>query len=134
MNPIPLGFHYLPRAGKPNYAELIQSNERKFHLVSTLNGGIYEFNIPPQSEDFSIELVVGDYRKTFSAKAVNRPRLEVLSSLVKFPEYLSLIPKEFNSLENQIEVPENSEITFQGKANRKISQILITDSTSKNMV
>ena len=119
---------------KPSYAELIQSNERKFHLVSSLNGGIYEFNIPPQSKDFSIELVVGDYRKTFSAKPVNRPRLEVLSSLVKFPEYLSLIPKEFNSLENQIEVPENSEITFQGKANRKLSQILITDSSSKNGV
>ena len=77
---------------------------------------------------------MGDYRKTFSAQAVNRPRLEVLSSLVKFPEYLSLIPKEFNSLENQIEVPENSEITFQGKANRKLSQILITDSSSKNGV
>ena len=116
---------------KPNYAELVQSNESKFHLVSTLNGGIYEFIIPPQSNDFSVELIVGDYRKTFSAQSVNRPKLEVLSSLVKFPEYLSLISKEFNSLDNQIEVPENSEITFKGKANRKLNQILITDSTSK---
>ena len=119
---------------KPNYAELIQSNEAKFHLVSTLNGGIYEFNIPPQSEDFSFELIVGDYRKEFSVQSVNRPRLEVLSSMVKFPEYLSLIPQKLDSLDNQIEVPENSEITFQGKANRKLSQILITDSTSRYAV
>ena len=51
---------------KPNYAELIKSNDSKFHLVSTLNGGIYEFNIPPQSEISPLSLIVGDYQKEFS--------------------------------------------------------------------
>ena len=112
---------------RPNYAELIKASDSEFHLISANNGGIYEFNIPPQSKDFSVELIVGDYCKKFSVQSKSRPRLEVLSSLVKFPEYLSLKPKKFNSLNNQIEVPEHSEITLQGKANREIGKILISD-------
>ena len=40
---------------RPNYAELIKASDSEFHLISANNGGIYEFNIPPQSKDFSIE-------------------------------------------------------------------------------
>ena len=115
---------------KPNFAELIQSNDSSFHLISKLNGGIYEFKIPPQKKDFSADLFVGDYQKEFSVKTVNRPRLEALTTIVKFPEYLSIIPQEIDSLDNQIEVPEASEIIINGRANRQLSQIQISDSKS----
>jgi hypothetical protein len=115
---------------KPNFAELIQSNDSSFHLISKLNGGIYEFKIPPQKKDFSVELIVGDYQKELSVETVNRPRLAGLTSIVKFPEYLSIIPQKLDSLDNQIEVPETSKITISGRANRELSQIQISDSES----
>ena len=115
---------------KPNFAELIQSNDSSFHLISKLNGGIYEFKIPPQKKDFSVELIVGDYQKELSVETVNRPRLTGLTSIVKFPEYLSIIPQKLDSLDNQIEVPETSKITISGRANRELSQIQISDSAS----
>ena len=112
---------------KPNYAELHNSSESKFSLISSLNGGIYEFNIPPQKEDFSFELTVGDYCKTFHVKTIKRPHLDSLSSVVKFPDYLSLKTKKFDILNSQIKVPENSEITLFAQANRKINQVLMTE-------
>lgn len=115
---------------KPSFAELIQSSDSSFHLISKLNSGIYEFKIPPQKKDFSTELIVGDYQKEFSFKTVNRPKLEGLTSIVRFPEYLSIIPQEIDSLDNQIEVPEASEIIINGRANRKLSQIQISDPKS----
>ena len=53
---------------KPNYAKLIKPDDSGFHLVSKLNGGIYEFNIPPQSRNFSVDLIVGDYQKKYRLK------------------------------------------------------------------
>ena len=70
MNSTPLGFHYLPQVvGSQIMLNLFRSDESKLHLISSLNGGIYEFNIPPQTKNFSIDLIVGDYRKTFSVHA-----------------------------------------------------------------
>ena len=112
---------------KPNYAELHNFSKSKFRLISSLNGGIYEFNIPPQKEDFSFELIVGDYCKTFHVNAIKRPHLEALSSIVTFPDYLSLKTKKFDILDSQIKVPENSEITLFALANRKINQVLMTE-------
>ena len=115
---------------EPNFAELIKSNDSGFHLISKLNGRIYEFKIPPQKKDFSAKLIVGDYHKQLSVKTLNRPQMESLTSIVKFPEYLSIIPQELDSLTNQIEVLESSEIILRGRANRELSQILISDSKS----
>ena len=112
---------------KPNYAELHNFSKSKFRLISSLNGGIYEFNIPPQKEDFSFELIVGDYCKTFHVNAIKRPHLDALSSIVTFPDYLSLKTKKFDILDSQIKVPENSEITLFALANRKINQVLMTE-------
>jgi len=112
---------------KPNYAELIKSKDSKFRIISKLNGGIYEFNIPPQRENFSAHLIVGDYQKQFSVKTVTRPRMESLTSIVKFPKYLLRNSEKMVSLNNQIEVPKNSEITLKGKANREIFQVQISD-------
>ena len=80
---------------KPNFAELIQSNDSSFHLISKLNGGIYEFKIPPQKKDFSVELIV-EMQKELSVETVNRPRLAA-TSIVRFPEYLSIIPQKLIS-------------------------------------
>ena len=112
---------------KPSYAELIQTNDSTFHLVTKLNGEIYEFNIPPQSENFTASLIVGDYQKELSVKSVTRPRMENLTSIVKFPKYLFRNSEKMDSLNTQIEVPKNSEITLIGNANREINQVLISD-------
>ena len=117
---------------KPSYAELQNSGESKFRLFSSLNGGIYEFNIPPQNKDFSVDLFVGDYCKTFHLKMNKRPQLETLSSIVKYPEYLSLSTTKFDILNSQIKVPENSEITLFAQTNRKINQVLLTE--EKNLL
>ena len=68
---------------------------------------------------------MGDYQKKLSVKTVTRPRMENLTSIVKFPKYLSRNSEKLDSLNKQIKVPENSEITLLGKANRKINQVLI---------
>ena len=115
---------------KPNYAKLIKPKDSGFHLVSKLNGGIYEFNIPPQSRNFSVDLIVGDYQKKISVKTVTRPRLEDLTSVVKFPQYLSRNSEKLDTLNNQFKVPKSAKITLLGKANRKINQVLIFDSDS----
>ena len=115
---------------KPDYAKLIKPNDSGFHLVSKLNGGIYEFNIPPQSRNFSVDLFVGDYQKKISVKTVTRPRLEDLTTVVKFPQYLSRNAEKLDTLNNQFKVPKSSKITLLGKANRKINQVLIFDSES----
>ena len=44
---------------KPSYAELIQTKDSTFHLVSKLNGGIYEFNIPSTKRKFHSRLDCG---------------------------------------------------------------------------
>ena len=104
MNLIQLSFRFLPRAEEPENAKLILSNNSKSYLISSLESGVYKFNIPPQKKDLSAKLTVGDYRNTFSLQTVNRPRLETLSSLINFPEYLSINSQNFDSLNNQIEI------------------------------
>ena len=74
---------------------------------------------------------MGDYSNTFSLQTVNRPRLETLSSLVNFPEYLSINSQNFDSLNNQIEIPENSEVTLLCKANRRINKFILSDSKTQ---
>ena len=48
----------------------------------------------------------------------------------KIPQYLSRNSEKLDTLNNQFKVPESSEITLLGKANRKINQVLIFDSES----
>ena len=116
---------------KPENAKLILSNNSKSYLISSLESGVYKFNIPPQKRNLSAKLTVGDYSNTFSLQTVNRPRLETLSSLVSFPEYLSINSQIFDSLNNQIEIPENSEVTLLCKANRRINKFILSDSKTQ---
>ena len=53
--------------------------------------------------------------------------MESLTSIVKLPKYLLRNSEKMDSLNNQIEVPKNSEITLTGKANREIFQVQISD-------
>ena len=73
---------------------------------------------------------MGDYQKKYQVKTVARPRLEDLTTVVKFPQYLSRNSEKLDTLNNQFKVPESSKITLLGKANRKINQVLIFDSDS----
>ena len=58
---------------KPENAKLILSNNSKSYLISSLESGVYKFNIPPQKRNLSAKLTVGDYSNTFSLQTVNRP-------------------------------------------------------------
>mgnify|MGYP007000309952 len=60
----------------PETLHLVKGGENPFHLVSIKNGGIYEFQIPPQSETFLAELEGGDFKRNFLFNPISRPAIE----------------------------------------------------------
>ncbi|MDB6004470.1 MAG: hypothetical protein JWR15_1457 [Prosthecobacter sp.] len=57
-------------------------------VVSGLQAGAYPLAFPPQKEDASLSLSLGDVRKTVSVLPRTRPELTALSVRTRLPEYL----------------------------------------------
>lgn len=116
---------------KPNQARLIHSGDQPFHLISRLNGNIYDFEIPPKSNPFSVSLSGGDFHQRYKFYPITRPEIESMQVKINFPDYLCLDTVIQEGSNQKIKIPENTSISLSGSATRTLSQVLITDEHSQ---
>lgn len=60
----------------------------KTRLSATRENGRYDFSLPPQKEEGTILLRVGDAREKIAVEPVTRPELTALEAIVRLPDYL----------------------------------------------
>ncbi len=48
----------------------------------------YEFEVPPQKEDGSLAVSIGDARRSIQVQPTNRPELSAIAARIKLPDYL----------------------------------------------
>ena len=111
----------------PETLHLVKGGENPFHLVSIKNGGIYEFQIPPQSETFLAELEGGDFKRNFLFNPISRPAIESITATLNFPNYMGLEKQETQILNRKVKVPEKTSISINGKINRSLGQVAIAE-------
>ena len=102
----------------------------KTRLQSDLSGReSYEFSVPPQREDGSISLRVGDAIEKIKIKPVPRPELSNLAAKVRLPDYLlyqrdPVIPVRGGT----IDLVEGSTASFIGTSNRDLTRATLNGS------
>ena len=75
------GSPWRPESGEARYAD-------QTPVVAALNGGVYQFEMPPQTEDGLVALRVGDARRAIPVQPRMRPELTHLVAQVQLPAYL----------------------------------------------
>lgn len=115
----------------PNIVDLINRGEQPYHLLSKLNGGIYDFEIPPTTKTFPASLQAGDFIKKYKFNPISRPVIRSIIAKLTFPSYLHLDSESQKVMNKAIAIPEGTEVTILGKADRELSKIQIQDKDSQ---
>ncbi|MAS92641.1 MAG: hypothetical protein CMO55_05535 [Verrucomicrobiales bacterium] len=94
----------------------------KSRIASERDGEVYDFNIPPQKENGSLSLRIGDVKETIEVKPLPRPELTELSAVLRLPDYLRyesdpVVPIRGNS----ITLVEGAVARFRGTASRDLA-------------
>ncbi|MEM6692555.1 MAG: hypothetical protein AAF664_24210, partial [Planctomycetota bacterium] len=97
-------------------------------IVSKVVRGTYEFEIPAQISDQSVELIVGDFNGKTALKPTLRPELNEVLTDVKLPEYLGIETREKkDSRVGQITLVKGSRAVVSATANRSLESGLVND-------
>lgn len=90
-------------------------------IVSTLNEGRYEFLIPPQTDQFALNVSIGDIKETIQVQTATRPELESMKATIVLPKYLKYTqPLTRDVRGGIISVLKGSTVRFEANINRTL--------------
>ncbi len=95
----------------------------KTRLISPREEREYEFTVPPQKEEGTLNLRVGDARKRISLEPLPRPELTAVEAIIRLPDYLRYSKDPVMPIRGGvISVLEGSLATIRGTASRDLAE------------
>jgi hypothetical protein len=99
-------------------------------LTASLDGGRYEFTLPPQIAETSVRLKVGDAMQRLKMVPTIRPELTSLTAEYQLPEYLGRTGKEQKDARSgAITLVKGSQVEFTAKLSREPASATINGTT-----
>ena len=90
-------------------------------IVTSLDEGAYNFHIPPQTDQFSLYVSIGDVKETIQIQTATRPELESMQATIDLPDYLQYThPLSRDVRGGIISVLKNSSVRFEASINRAL--------------
>lgn len=104
-----------PESGHAQYAD-------QTPIVTERQGTAYNFELPPQTEDGSLNMRVGDARRSIPIQPKIRPALKELIAKVQLPEYLQLPEPQIQDVRGGIvNIVNGSTATLEATITRELS-------------
>ncbi len=101
-------------------------------VKAALNSGIYPFVFPPQKQDGTLALSLGDVRKTMQIVPKTRPELSDLKVHLKLPDYLGYKTEPTLDVRDaSVEILKGSQAAFEAKAIRDIDSATLDGAPQK---
>jgi hypothetical protein len=89
---------------------------------TALTGGAYPFIFPPQKQDATLELSLGDVRKTVHIHPETRPELADIQVRLKLPDYLGYTTQPTLDVRDAtVEIVKGAQAAFEARAVRDIA-------------
>ncbi len=115
---------------KPESGEARYSDQKP--IVAERDGESYKFEMPPQTEDGSIKLRVGDARRSIPVEPKLRPGLKELVATVQLPEYLQREEPQVDDVRGGIvNLVKGSTATLEATTTRELSEATLNNRPQK---
>ncbi len=114
-----------PEAGEARYAD-------QTPIVAEREDTTYKFQLPPQTEDGSVNLRVGDARRSIPIEPKLRPALKELIANVQLPEYLQREEPKIDDVRGGIvNLVKGSTATLEATITRELSEATLNNRPQK---
>ncbi len=114
-----------PESGQARYA-------KQKPIVAERDGTSYKFELPPQTEDGTIKLRVGDARRSIPVEPKLRPALKELVATVQLPEYLQREePQVVDVRGGTVNLVKGSTATLEATTTRELSEATLNNRPQK---
>ncbi len=114
-----------PESGEARYAD-------QTPVVVERDGATYKFQLPPQTEDGSIALRVGDARRSIPVEPKLRPALKDLTAKVQLPDYLQHQEPRIDDVRSGIvNLVKGSTATLEATTTRELSEATLNNRPQK---
>lgn len=91
-------------------------------MNAALNAGKYDFSVPPQKEEGTLAVKVGDARKSVDVKPTTRPELESMIARVELPKYLQRDKEVTKDIRGgAVSLVMGSKAVFEATASRRLA-------------
>lgn len=92
-------------------------------IVASLNEGAYEFIVPPQTDQFALNVSIGDVKERIQIQTATRPELESMQATITLPKYLQYShPLNRDVRGGVISVLKGSTAQFNATVNRTLQE------------
>ena len=114
-----------PESGEARYAD-------QTPVVAERDGSTYKFQLPPQTEDGSVKLEVGDARRSIPVEPKLRPALKELTATVELPNYLQRQEPRIDDIRSGIvNLVKGSTATLEATTTRELSEATLDNRPQK---